>query len=78
MTWQFETEYRGNDFTAAVTVANPDVLRESGDERLEHQMKCYDVSSYLYKDINQCNWEIMLSCIGFSFLKSRLYYLPLY
>ncbi|XP_039633015.1 mitochondrial import receptor subunit TOM40B isoform X2 [Perca fluviatilis] len=30
VTWQFETEYRGNDFTAAVTVANPDVLRESG------------------------------------------------
>ncbi|KAF3840831.1 hypothetical protein F7725_006693 [Dissostichus mawsoni] len=29
VTWQFETEYRGNDFTAAVTVANPDVLRES-------------------------------------------------
>lgn len=31
VTWQFETEYRGNDFTAAVTVANPDVLRESGE-----------------------------------------------
>ncbi|XP_035846830.1 mitochondrial import receptor subunit TOM40B isoform X3 [Sander lucioperca] len=30
VTWQFETEYRGNDFTTAVTVANPDVLRESG------------------------------------------------
>uniref|UniRef100_A0A665UPX2 Translocase of outer mitochondrial membrane 40 like n=2 Tax=Echeneis naucrates TaxID=173247 RepID=A0A665UPX2_ECHNA len=29
VTWQFETEYRGSDFTAAVTVANPDVLRES-------------------------------------------------
>ncbi|CDQ96381.1 unnamed protein product [Oncorhynchus mykiss] len=29
MTWQFETEYRGSDFTAAVTMANPDVLRES-------------------------------------------------
>ncbi|XP_056141145.1 mitochondrial import receptor subunit TOM40 homolog [Lampris incognitus] len=29
VTWQFETEYRGNDFTAAVTVANPDILRES-------------------------------------------------
>lgn len=31
VTWQFETEYRGSDFTAAVTVANPDVLRESGE-----------------------------------------------
>ncbi|MEQ2184555.1 hypothetical protein GOODEAATRI_009201, partial [Goodea atripinnis] len=30
VTWQFETEYRGSDFTAAVTVANPDILRESG------------------------------------------------
>uniref|UniRef100_A0A1A8AAG7 Translocase of outer mitochondrial membrane 40 homolog-like n=1 Tax=Nothobranchius furzeri TaxID=105023 RepID=A0A1A8AAG7_NOTFU len=29
VTWQFETEYRGSDFTAAVTVANPDILRES-------------------------------------------------
>uniref|UniRef100_A0AAR2KPV3 Translocase of outer mitochondrial membrane 40 like n=1 Tax=Pygocentrus nattereri TaxID=42514 RepID=A0AAR2KPV3_PYGNA len=29
VTWQFETEYRGSDFTAAVTMANPDVLRES-------------------------------------------------
>ncbi|KAM9331943.1 mitochondrial import receptor subunit TOM40B isoform 3-T4 [Pholidichthys leucotaenia] len=29
VTWQFEAEYRGSDFTAAVTVANPDVLRES-------------------------------------------------
>ncbi|KTG39244.1 hypothetical protein cypCar_00038076, partial [Cyprinus carpio] len=29
-TWQFETEYRGSDFTAAVTMANPDILRESG------------------------------------------------
>lgn len=33
VTWQFETEYRGSDFTAAVTVANPDVLRESGETR---------------------------------------------
>lgn len=31
VTWQFETEYRGSDFTAAVTVANPDILRESGE-----------------------------------------------
>lgn len=30
LTWQFETEYRGSDFTAAVTMANPDILRESG------------------------------------------------
>uniref|UniRef100_A0A8C9RIF7 Translocase of outer mitochondrial membrane 40 like n=1 Tax=Scleropages formosus TaxID=113540 RepID=A0A8C9RIF7_SCLFO len=29
VTWQFETEYRGSDFTAAVTMANPDILRES-------------------------------------------------
>ncbi|XP_060718682.1 mitochondrial import receptor subunit TOM40B isoform X1 [Tachysurus vachellii] len=29
VTWQFETEYRGGDFTAAVTMANPDILRES-------------------------------------------------
>lgn len=30
VTWQFETEYRGSDFTAAVTMANPDIFRESG------------------------------------------------
>ncbi|TRY99631.1 hypothetical protein DNTS_004823 [Danionella cerebrum] len=29
VTWQFETEYRGRDFTAAVTMANPDIMRES-------------------------------------------------
>ncbi|KAM9441499.1 mitochondrial import receptor subunit TOM40B isoform 1-T1 [Clarias gariepinus] len=29
VTWQFETEYRGADFTAAVTMANPDIFRES-------------------------------------------------
>ncbi|KAB5522650.1 hypothetical protein PHYPO_G00161920 [Pangasianodon hypophthalmus] len=29
VTWQFETEYRGSDFTAAVTMANPDIFRES-------------------------------------------------
>uniref|UniRef100_A0AAY5KQ70 Translocase of outer mitochondrial membrane 40 like n=1 Tax=Esox lucius TaxID=8010 RepID=A0AAY5KQ70_ESOLU len=29
VTWQFEAEYRGSDFTAAVTMANPDILRES-------------------------------------------------
>ncbi|XP_015193062.2 mitochondrial import receptor subunit TOM40B isoform X1 [Lepisosteus oculatus] len=29
VTWQFETEYRGNDFTAACTLANPDILKES-------------------------------------------------
>ncbi|KAK6469306.1 mitochondrial import receptor subunit TOM40B-like isoform X1 [Huso huso] len=29
LVWQFETEYRGDDFTAAVTLANPDLLRES-------------------------------------------------
>lgn len=29
VTWQFETEYRGSDFTAAITMANPDILRES-------------------------------------------------
>lgn len=30
VTWQFESEYRGSDFTAAVTMANPDIFRESG------------------------------------------------
>ncbi|KAF7688859.1 mitochondrial import receptor subunit TOM40B [Silurus meridionalis] len=29
VTWQFEAEYRGSDFTAAVTIANPDIFRES-------------------------------------------------
>ncbi|XP_053473413.1 mitochondrial import receptor subunit TOM40 homolog [Ictalurus furcatus] len=29
VTWQFETEYRGSDFTAAITMANPDIFRES-------------------------------------------------
>uniref|UniRef100_A0A3B3S9Q6 Translocase of outer mitochondrial membrane 40 like n=1 Tax=Paramormyrops kingsleyae TaxID=1676925 RepID=A0A3B3S9Q6_9TELE len=29
VTWQFEMEYRGSDFTAAVTLANPDILRDS-------------------------------------------------
>lgn len=49
VTWQFETEYRGNDFTAAVTVANPDILRESGDkwqvEWLEPQLMWYNYIS---------------------------------
>lgn len=31
VTWQFEMELRGSDFTAAVTLANPDILRESGE-----------------------------------------------
>ncbi|XP_059403038.1 mitochondrial import receptor subunit TOM40B-like [Carassius carassius] len=29
VTWQIETEYRGSHFTAAVTMANPDILRGS-------------------------------------------------
>ncbi|XP_026887638.1 mitochondrial import receptor subunit TOM40B [Electrophorus electricus] len=29
VTWQFEAEYRGRDFTAAFTMANPDIFRES-------------------------------------------------
>ncbi|XP_039619878.1 mitochondrial import receptor subunit TOM40B isoform X2 [Erpetoichthys calabaricus] len=29
LTWQFETEYRGDDFTAAVTMANPDIFTQS-------------------------------------------------
>lgn len=40
VTWQFETEYRGNDFTAAVTVANPDVLRESGEKSSDKSHTC--------------------------------------
>lgn len=28
--WQCDTEYRGDDFTAAVTLGNPDVLVGSG------------------------------------------------
>lgn len=30
MNWQVDGEYRGSDFTAAVTLGNPDVLVGSG------------------------------------------------
>ncbi|ETE58278.1 Mitochondrial import receptor subunit TOM40B, partial [Ophiophagus hannah] len=30
-TWQFDTEYRGDDYTATLTLGNPDLISESGD-----------------------------------------------
>lgn len=32
--WQCDAEYRGDDFTAAVTLGNPDILVGSGTEPL--------------------------------------------
>ncbi|XP_015280219.1 PREDICTED: mitochondrial import receptor subunit TOM40B [Gekko japonicus] len=29
MTWQFDTEYRGDDYTATLTLGNPDLISES-------------------------------------------------
>lgn len=31
VTWQFDSEYRGDDCTATVTLGNPDLLGESGE-----------------------------------------------
>lgn len=33
MNWQVDGEYRGSDFTAAITLGNPDVLVGSGERR---------------------------------------------
>ncbi|KAG8146870.1 putative Translocase of outer mitochondrial membrane 40-like protein [Naja naja] len=30
-TWQFDTEYRGDDYTATLTLGNPDLISESGE-----------------------------------------------
>lgn len=31
LTWQFDGEYRGDDYTATVTLGNPDLIGESGE-----------------------------------------------
>lgn len=30
LTWQFDGEYRGDDYTATLTLGNPDLIGESG------------------------------------------------
>lgn len=32
LTWQFDGEYRGDDYTATLTLGNPDLIGESGGE----------------------------------------------
>lgn len=32
LTWQFDGEYRGDDYTATLTLGNPDLIGESGEE----------------------------------------------
>lgn len=31
LTWQFDGEYRGDDYTATLTLGNPDLIGESGE-----------------------------------------------
>lgn len=55
VTWQFETEYRGSDFTAAVTMANPDIFRESGAElkNVSHSHFTYRLLLHYYQIITR-------------------------
>lgn len=32
LTWQFDGEYRGDDYTATLTLGNPDLIGESGEQ----------------------------------------------
>uniref|UniRef100_A0A8C6VNJ3 Translocase of outer mitochondrial membrane 40 like n=1 Tax=Naja naja TaxID=35670 RepID=A0A8C6VNJ3_NAJNA len=38
-TWQFDTEYRGDDYTATLTLGNPDLISESGEGELVYHRR---------------------------------------
>lgn len=50
--WQCDMEYRGSDFTTAVTLGNPDVLLGSGLFNSKIQMNTLDTFVNAQKDLS--------------------------